>query len=160
MNRSRVLFSALLVMLSLVAFSQAKTVPPFNFQRLDNGKPFTEADLTKGKKLMFLFFDAECSHCQDAVSIYNKEEKKLNDAAIYMITKNTATSAAEFLKRYAPSLSKKKNVTILYDGSNQFIARFLPKKYPSMFLYDKNRKLVIYSDEEKDIATIINKSKG
>jgi hypothetical protein len=29
-----------------------------------------------------------------------------------------------------------------------------------MFLFDENRKLMIYSDEEKDIAVILNKISG
>jgi len=42
------------------------------------------------------------------------------------------------------------------DVYNQFIGRFLPKKYPSMFLFGANRQLILYSDEESDIPTFIN----
>jgi thiol-disulfide isomerase/thioredoxin len=153
-----ILIVASVLIVSLSAFSQAKTIPPFSFQRFDNGKSFTELDLTKGKKIMFLFFDAECSHCQESAAVYNKEQGKLNDVSIYMVTRNDKASATTFLKKYAPVLSGKKNVTVLFDANNVFISRFLPKKFPSMFLYGKDQKLIIYSDEEKDIPMIISKA--
>jgi hypothetical protein len=63
--------------------------------------------------------------------------------------------AMEFLKKVGPVLHTKKNTVVVYDLYNQFIGKFLPKKYPSMFLFGPNRQLIFYSDEENDIPKLL-----
>jgi len=65
-----------------------------------------------------------------------------------------------FLKQYGDKLIVKKNVTVLADEKNQFIGKFLPKKFPAMFLFGTNNQLIIYSDEEKEIPLFIQKIKS
>lgn len=42
----------------------AKTIPDFTFYSLKNNQPFTQKQLRKEGKILFLFFDATCPHCQ------------------------------------------------------------------------------------------------
>jgi len=42
-------------------------------------------------------------------------------------------------------------VTMLQDTKNQFIIRFKPRKYPSLFLYDANKKLLDYEDNPENM---------
>jgi thiol-disulfide isomerase/thioredoxin len=133
---------------------QVKSVPDFTFSRLDNGAEFKSANLVAGKKTLFVFFDTECSHCMQAITEYNSKEKMLNNINIVLITRDPKSDVQAFLKKYGPILSVKKNTTILFDKNNQFIGKFLPRKFPSMFLFDASKRLMIYSDEEKDIPVI------
>ena len=147
----------ILVLLSIVSQSrsQVKKLPEFSFTRMDNGASFTHNNITSGNKTFFIFFDTECPHCMQAISEYNDQEKSMNNINMIMITRDPKKDVIPFLKNFGPKLIIKKNVTVLSDKNNQFIARFLPRKFPSMFLFSKSNDLMLYSDEEKDIPKFL-----
>lgn len=156
----RVIFSFLLVFVTASAFSQVRSLPEFRFFRMDNGAEVTHRNVTPGKKTLFVFFDTECPHCRVAITEYNHQQAKLNDINIFLITRDQKNVVNAFLKEVGSKLIAKKNVTVLADNQNQFIGKFLPKKFPSMFLFGANRQLMIYTDEEKDIPVILEKIKS
>lgn len=156
----RVLFSFLLVLVTASAFSQVRSLPEFRFFRMDNGAEVTHRNVTPGKKTLFVFFDTECPHCRVAITEYNHHQAKLNDINVFLITRDQKNVVNTFLKEVGSKLIAKKNVTVLADNQNQFIGKFLPKKFPSMFLFGANRQLMIYTDEEKDIPVILEKIKS
>ena len=139
-----------------MASAQVKTMPDFKFVRMDNGAEYTPKQLTPGKRTFFIFFDTECPHCFRAITEYNKNHQTMNNVNIVIVTRDRKDIAIEFLKRVGPSLYAKKNAVAVLDVYNQFIGRFLPKKYPSMFLFGVNKQLIFYSDEESDIPTFID----
>lgn len=135
--------------------SQVKKLPEFSFTRMDDGASFTQKNIAAGNKTFFIFFDTECPHCMQAISAYNDNEKSMNNINMIMITRDPKKDVIPFLKNFGPKLIIKKNVTVLSDKNNQFIARFLPRKFPSMFLFSKSNDLMLYSDEEKDIPKFL-----
>ncbi len=139
-----------------MASAQVKTMPDFKFVRMDNGAEYTPKNLTPGKRTFFIFFDTECPHCFRAITEYNKNHQTMNNVNIVIVTRDRKDIAIEFLKRVGPSLYANKNAVAVLDVYNQFIGRFLPKKYPSMFLFGVNKQLIFYSDEESDIPTFID----
>ena len=145
-----------LLLFSGMASAKVKTMPDFKFVRMDNGAEYTPKNLTPGKRTFFIFFDTECPHCFRAITEYNKNHQTMNNINIVIVTRDRKDIAIEFLKRVGPSLYAKKNAVAVLDVYNQFIGRFLPKKYPSMFLFGVNRQLIFYSDEEADIPTFID----
>lgn len=156
----RVIFSFLLVFVTASVFSQVRSLPEFRFFRMDNGAEVTHRNVTPGKKTLFVFFDTECPHCRVAITEYNHQQAKLNDINVFLITRDQKNVVNAFLKEVGSKLIAKKNVTVLADNQNQFIGKFLPKKFPSMFLFGANRQLMIYTDEEKDIPVILEKIKS
>lgn len=141
--------------LTFISLSQVKKLPDFSFVRMDNGASFSQKDIAPGKKTFFIFFDTECPHCMQAISEYNENEKSMNNINVIMITRDPKKDVVPFLKNFGPKLIIKKNVTVLSDKNNQFIARFLPRKFPSMFLFNRNNETILYSDEEKDIPKFL-----
>ena len=156
----RMFFTFLVLLLNSSAFSQVRSLPEFRFFRLDNGTEVTHKNVTAGKKTLFVFFDTECPHCRVAITEYNNNQAKLNDINVFLITRDQKSVVNTFLKEVGSKLIAKKNVTVLSDNQNQFIGKFLPKKFPSMFLFAANRQLLIYTDEEKDIPVILEKIKS
>lgn len=152
----KIIFLVLNLLLAgvLVAQTPAKKIPVFVFYRLDN-TAFTINDLAKGKKILFIFFDADCEHCQRSVTRFNLHCTELRNAAVYFVTLDVKEKIDRFMDRYGSNIRKEKNVLILQDRQFQFISRFQPKKYPSMFLYSAQQQLLFYSDDEAAVDKII-----
>jgi peroxiredoxin len=156
----RVVFSVFFLLITSSVFSQVRSLPEFRFFRMDNGAEVTHKNIIPGKKTLFVFFDTECPHCRVAITEYNHNQAKLNDINVFLITRDQKAVVNSFLNEVGTKLIVKKNVTVLSDNQNQFIGKFLPKKFPSMFLFGANRQLLIYTDEEKDIPIILEKIKS
>ncbi len=137
---------------SLLAFdtnaqSPAQTIPEFTFYKLDK-TAFTNKNLTTGKEVLFVFFDVSCDHCQHTISTLSKRINECQKISIYLISLEDKTAINNFFNQYGKNLSGQKNVTILQDFKNQFITQFGPRKYPSVFLYSAQKKLLLYDDED------------
>ena len=137
------------------ATAQSARIPEFGFRKMSDGSDFTHRQLTRGKKSFFLFFDTECPHCKVAVSTWNENTAVLSGLNAVIVTMDKPSAAVPFLQKNGAKLLGMKNLTVVQDMNRQFIARFLPKKYPAMFLYSESGSLMHYTDEEKDIPYII-----
>jgi len=133
------------VVAQVSAPTPAQIVPAFEFARFDK-TPFTNKDLAAGKPLFFFFFDCTCDHCQHAMTYLNQNFGAFKKSAVYLISLDNQEMINAFLHKYAPNVINQKNVTVLQDTKYQFINRFKPRKYPSLFLYDTGKKLLDYED--------------
>ena len=147
--------SFLLLFASFVAIAQnpVRQVPWFVFYKLDK-KPFTKQDMSPQKKAFFVFFDSGCEHCQHAMREINSQYKRLNKAEIYLVTLDNPNQITSFMTTYGAGLMGKKNVTILRDLKNEFIADFNPRQYPSMLLFSVKGKLLMYQDDPNRLSDI------
>ncbi len=158
-NSFKLLLLILLITFHANAQHPTETIPNFTFYRLDKSA-FTPENLQPGKLLLLVFFDATCDHCQHAMETYNKHYRELNKTAIYLITLDNQEAIERFMTTYANNLYGSKNVTLLQDLKNEFIQKFGPRKYPSMFLYSPQKKLLIYDDEPKNVGNFLQKIKA
>ena len=149
----------LLIALNVAAQKPAETIPEFNFYKL-NQTSFTNKNLEPGKLLFFVFFDTECDHCQHAIKDMNEHYKEFNKTAVYLITQDVQEKARLFLNKYGPNLTDKKNITILLDLKLEFIRKFSPRKYPSMFLFTADKKLILYDDNEQNLSKFLHQIKA
>lgn len=140
-----VIITVILASYCVRAQAPAEIVPEFNFYKPDK-TVFTNKDLTTGKYLFFIFFDSECDHCQHAMQYLNQHYDEFKKAAIYLISLDSWEKINAFMNTYGGKLKGKVNVTVLQDQKYEFINKFKPRKYPSMFLYSKEKKLIEYED--------------
>lgn len=136
----------------------AEKVPDFNFFRL-NKQPFTTKDLEQGKMLFFVFFDTDCDHCQRAMQYMDRHYPEFKKTAIYLVTLDSREKINSFMSRFGGNLTSKKNVIILQDPKFDFMNKFKPRKYPSIFLYSTDKRLLVYEDNEKSLPVILEKIK-
>jgi peroxiredoxin len=141
--------------LSVSGQTPAQTVPDFEFFRFDK-RPFTNMDLPKSKMLFFVFFDSDCEHCQHAIKYIDKEYKSFKKAAIFLISFDDHEKTNRFIASYGPHIKAQSNVVLLQDKHNQFITKFTPRKYPSMFLFSPEKKLIDYEDNEEAMFRFVN----
>ncbi len=59
------------------------------------------------------------------------------------------------MDKYGKQFLGKKNVAILQDLNNEFIIKFKPRKYPSLFLYSAKKQLLMYDDDEKKVTEFL-----
>ena len=155
----RAIIFSLLISVNVAAQKPAATVPDFTFFKFDK-TAFTNKDLTAGKILFFVFFDTECDHCQHGIQYLNQHQKELAKAAVYLISMDSKEKVTGFLSKYGNNLTGKKNILLLQDTKNEFILRFSPRKYPSLFLYSPQKKLILYDDDEKNLYRFFEKIKA
>ena len=124
----------------------AKSVPEFQLYQF-NGHPFVREQLAKNKLLFFIFFDITCDHCQHAFQEINANYAAMKNVAMYLVSLDSEAGMANFITRFAPNLVGKPNIILLRDIQNEFIQKFTPRKYPSMFLYNPQKQLLLYDDE-------------
>jgi peroxiredoxin len=115
---------------------------------------FTNADLPKDRLLLFVFFDPDCEHCQHTLQTMNKEYKAFQKASIYLVSMASHAAINLFMATYAPKLAAQKNVLLLMDESSQFITQFKPVRYPSLYLYSTEQKLLDLEDNENTLFRI------
>jgi peroxiredoxin len=137
------------------AQTPAQTIPDFEFFRLNNTS-FTNKDLPGGKMLFLLFFESDCDHCQRAIGNIGKQYQSFKKTSIFLISMDDENKINHFIETYGHQLKGQKNVTILQDKLHQFIVKFKPRKYPSMFLYSTEKKLIDYEDNEETVFRFLN----
>jgi peroxiredoxin len=140
--------------IDLSAQVPAETIPSFTFKRL-NKNAFTNKDLEPDKLLFFVFFDTECDHCQRAIQYIGQHYGEFKKTVIYLITLDSVEKITQFMNKYGGNLKSKKNVTLLQDTKYEFMSKFNPRKYPSLFLYSSKRKLIMYEDNEQNLFRVL-----
>lgn len=149
-----ILFLCTLMSFESLAQKPAETIPNFIFYNLDN-TPFTNRDLTVGKEILFVFFDVTCDHCQHTIKALSTHIKECKNISIYLITLDDKSLVHDFFNKYGKNLPNEKNVTILQDLRNQFIKQFGPRKYPSVFLYSHEKRLLLYDDDDQTLRKFL-----
>jgi thiol-disulfide isomerase/thioredoxin len=155
-----ILVFSIFIIGTVSAQKPAEILPDFTFFKLTDNKPFTEKDLPKGKMLFFIFFDPECGHCQHSIQYIGKQYQHFKKAAVYLVTLENPDKVKYFMDTYGRNLKNQPNLMILRDLNQQFLPRFKPRKYPSMFLYSPQKKLIDYQDEQAAIDKFFKQIKA
>ncbi len=145
------------ILITAPGYSQvpAKTLPDFEFSRLDKSS-FTNKNLVSGSKLFFMFFDSDCDHCQRAIKNIDEHYKSFLKTTIYLVSSDDNEKMKGFLNNFTKHLKFQKNVVLLRDTRNQFILMFKPYRYPGMFLYSADKKLIDYEDNAESVFRIVH----
>jgi len=151
--KKSILFFCFLISFVSSAQTPSQTVPDFIFFNLDNTS-FTNKNLTTGKEMLFIFFDVACDHCLNTIKALNTRIKDCKEISVYLISLDNKVLINNFLNQYGKNLADQKNVTVLQDLKNQFITQFGPRKYPSVFLYSSENKLILYDDEDQSLEKV------
>jgi thiol-disulfide isomerase/thioredoxin len=154
-NMKHFLFTLIILGTTTFAFSQdplpGSVMPKAVFYKLD-GKSFSTDQIGKDKKSLLMFYDATCEHCQRVAASLSKRSKELGAINIYMISLDEPQSINYFMGTFGKPLRAMKTVTVLQDKDMVFIPIFHPKQYPSLYLYGKDKRLVYFTNKEKEVG--------
>ncbi len=140
---------------NICAQPPAKTLPDFEFSRLDRSS-FTKQDLARGEMTFFMFFDPDCEHCQRAIQNIDSQYRSFEKVAIYLISQDNEEKMKGFLNQNTKHLKTQKNVVLLMDTKSQFIVKFQPRRYPAMFLYSTDNTLIDYEDNSETVFRLVH----
>lgn len=131
-------------------------IPAFTFYKVKSGISFTNTDIPKGKKTVFILFDPGCSHCRTEAAALGKNYNSIKNVNIYFVSMNDPALMASFLETFAKELVGKPNIEVLYDKNQEFIQKFhVPKQFPANYVYTAENKLQTHWDGDKNINEII-----
>ena len=150
----KIVILVLLISKNTAAQTPSQKIPAFTFLKLDNSL-FSNKDLESRKMLFFVFFDSECEHCQHAVKEIDQHYNGYKKTAIYLISADSPEKINLFMQKFGRNLAGKNNVTLLQDFNNEFITKFQPRKYPSLFLYSAKKELILYDDNELNLSRFL-----
>lgn len=143
-------------MTEIAQSAPAQTIPNFKFYKVKSGLSFSNADIQKGKKSVFILFDPGCSHCQTEAGIISENYNKLKNVNIYFVSMNDPALQASFLETFGKELVGKPNVEVLYDRNQDFIQKFhIPKQFPANYVYGADGQLQTSWDGERSADKII-----
>jgi peroxiredoxin len=137
----------------------AQNIPDFTFYKM-NGQSFSKKELTKSKRIVIVFFDATCEHCQHELKLMSDRFDEFKKAEFYLVSMDNVRGIQWFMNKYAPRMNGRPNVTLLTDLNRQFITRFTPVQYPALYVYGTNGHLIKYYGQNSKISDIIRTVNG
>lgn len=144
---------------AFIGFAKAQQVPATQMPDFDfittHNKPYGKKDLNANKKTLIVFFDATCSHCQTAGKFFNDHLSDLKPYNVLFITMDENKSIDYYTQNFAPAILNNPQVKILRDTAHYFVPNFQPKRYPGIFVYGTNNKLLFYTNDEKDLQQVL-----
>ncbi|WP_293957629.1 MULTISPECIES: peroxiredoxin family protein [unclassified Sphingobacterium] len=154
------LYSLIFVSISFLfqpAFAQApKTLPPFTFDEVYQTGKFDSDKLPKSGYIVLNFYDPGCGHCQKMGAGVAQNLTKLKNTSFYFISMNDKQYVDGFINMHAKALKNASNVKFLFDSGTQFIEKFKPTNYPSLYIYDARTKLLMqHLDGEEDVNKLL-----
>lgn len=154
-------FNVIILMLILNAnqlFAQlvpAKIIPEFTFYKL-NDLPFTQKQLKKEGKILFLFFDATCQHCQYETQQLAAHYQDFKNTSFYIVSMDKKQQIQNFINTYGKQFTGKNNVTVLMDPKREFIQKFMPSQYPALYIYNSNHHLLKSWDTPVSVDQVLS----
>ena len=134
----------------------ALQLPSFKFYKVKSGISFTNEDIVKGRKSVFILFDPSCGHCQSEAGFLAKNYEKIKNINLYFVSMNDPALMSNFLETFGKELVGKENVEVLYDRNQEFIQKIhIPSQFPANYVYTAEGKLQSSWEGDKDIDYII-----
>jgi peroxiredoxin len=127
------------------------SVPKFHYETI-NGKSFGNENLKKDKKLMFVYFNPVCEICHREIKDILDNINYFQDIQIVMVSPAAKEEVVRFGKKF--KLDNYHQVTLLYDKYDVFYKQFGAVGYPTLYLYDINKELIVNYDTEVEFADI------
>lgn len=151
------LFFASAFFLIQPVFAQApKALPAFTFDEVYQASKFNSDKLPKSGYIVLNFYDPGCGHCQKMGAGIAQNLAKLKNVSFYFISMNDKVYVDGFINMHAKALKNAANVKFLFDAGTQFIEKFKPSNYPSLYIYDaKTKMLVQHLDGEDDVKKLL-----
>jgi peroxiredoxin len=122
-----------------------QSIPQFQYETL-SGKKFSNDDLQKNNKLMIVYFNPVCEICHREIRDILENINYFRDVQILMVSPAPKEEVLKFSRKF--KMDNYYQVTLLYDKDDVFYKQFGAVGYPTLYLYDRNKSLIVNYDTE------------
>lgn len=127
----------------------APVLPDFAFLSA-GGRIVRAVDVAGRRPVMIVFVDVECEHCQRAVKRMDDSARLYGRVGLYFVSMADEGVLMKFAGRYGSHLKAE----WLRDPDGRNMVRFRPVRYPAMYLYSPDKRLLAYEDNVETIFRI------
>lgn len=133
------------------------TMPSFSsIRNVYDSNLMLQNTLPSSGKIVFIFYDPGCGHCQELGAGISKNIDKLKEVSFFFISMNDKEYVDGYINMFAKGLKGKKNVSFWKDHGVEFIEKMMPENYPASYIYDARTKKIIKSFQgESDVTKIL-----
>lgn len=142
----------LLLSVLLCACGNKSEIPDFNILLTDSATVFNTAKVPVGKPIVFIFFGADCEHCQEQTNELLKNIDALNMVMFYFVSIDPIDKIKIFQEHY--KLERYPNILIGRDYAFSFPKFFEVNTTPFTAIYDKHQKLKVIIKGEAEVSKI------
>lgn len=122
-----------------MADQQKIILPNFTFFTVDGNK-IDNTVVKNGENVFLVFFDPECDFCMNEIKEITQNIEKIPQTKVILVSEAETEKIRLFIKNF--SLSSYPNIVTLHDKANTFRKLFGSVMVPSLFIYNRNRKLI------------------
>lgn len=131
-----------------------KTIPEFTFQTLE-GELFTNQNLKKDTPTLFIYYNSECSYCNEEAKMIYENIENLKNIQIIFISFETTENIKLFATNH--KLIHHDNIHFISDSQSTFASTFDVKSLPCLVLYNKKQELIEKIKGQIKIETLLKK---
>ncbi len=123
---------------------------------IDNANSLLAKALPTTGKIVFVFYDPGCGHCQQLGSAFSNKIKEMSGLSLFFISMNDKEYVDGFINMFAKNLKGRTNVSFWKDPGVEFIEKFKPTNYPATYIYDAAKRTLIASFQgENDLFKML-----
>jgi thiol-disulfide isomerase/thioredoxin len=130
------------------------TIPTFVLDNVVDSTAFTDANLDKTKKTIFIYYGPDCGHC------IHFAKKMMDSISMFKNTQIVMMSSVDYQRIKTFYYDNKMNdvpfITMGRDPKYAFVSLFDIRQFPSAYLYDEKGRFVKSYSSEVAIADLIN----
>lgn len=130
------------------------TIPTFVLDNVVDSSAFTDANLDKTKKTIFIYYGPDCGHC------IHFAKKMMDSISMFKNTQIVMMSSVDYQKIKSFYYDHKMNdvpfITMGRDPKYAFVSLFDVRQFPSAYLYNEKGKFVKSYSSEVAITDLIN----
>lgn len=132
--------------------SEITMMPSFAFETLQ-GDSFTENNLDYCVGYLLIYFNSECENCIKELRLIDKSIDKFQNTQIVFISTQSREDIITLIQEY--QLFSRSNVRVLFDVEYEFANLFKASSYPTIFVFDYEKKLVERIDHPIGIKSLL-----
>lgn len=156
----KVIFASVLVIFTLSVIAQTQpqqpvfkvgaAIPKINLRNVIDSQPFTNANLEKNQKTIFIYFGPDCGHCMYFTQRMTDSIDLLKNTRIVMVSSSPFSNIRKFYDDY--KIADFPSISMARDAEYFFITYYSIRQYPAALIYNAKGKYVKGFENEFSIA--------